>query len=285
MRKRILRNITDVIIWLFGTVMYALGVNIFATPNNIAQGGFTGISIILNYFFKFPIGLAIFILNIPLFIIAAKKFGKAFIIKTVVVTALMSVVIDVTAGFLPIYTGDRFLASLFCGLLIGGGLALIFLRGATSGGTDILAKLLRLKWQHLSMGRVILAVDLVVITLSGFAFKSLESALYALIAIYTSTRVIDVIIYGAGNGKVLFTVTKKSDEITRNITEKLQRGVTVLPVTGGYTNEQKSMIICAVRSAEVSKLNSIINQADKNAFTIVSEAGEILGEGFGNKRI
>ena len=135
------------------------------------------------------------------------------------------------------------------------------------------------------MGRVILAVDLVVITLSGFAFKSLESALYALIAIYTSTRVIDVIIYGAGNGKVLFTVTKKSDEITRNITEKLQRGVTVLPVTGGYTNEQKSMIICAVRSAEVSKLNSIINQADKNAFTIVSEAGEILGEGFGNKRI
>ncbi len=285
MRKKISANVTDLMLWLLGTAMYAVGVNVFASPNNIGQGGFTGIAIILNYLWDFPVGTAIFILNIPLFVISAKKFGKAFIIKTVFVTGLISVVIDISKSFLPIYTGDRFLASLFCGVMIGGGLALIFLRGATSGGTDILAKLLRLKWPHLSIGRVILAVDLVVIALSGFVFRSLESALYALIAIYTSTRVIDIIIYGSGNGKVLLTVTKKSDEITQAVTEKLQRGVTVLEVKGGYTNEQKNMVICAVRSSEVSKLNSIIREADENAFTIISEAGEILGEGFGQRKI
>ena len=285
MKKKISDSITDLILWSLGTVMYAVGVNVFAAPNNIAQGGFTGVGIILNYIWTLPVGTTIFVLNIPLFIIAAKKFGKTFIFKTVFVTGLISVVIDISESFLPVYTGDRFLASLFCGVLIGGGLALIFLRGATSGGTDILAKLLRLKWPHLSIGRVILSVDLVVIALSGVVFQSLESALYALIAIYTSTRVIDIIIYGSGNGKVLLTVTKKSEEITRAVTENLQRGVTVLDVTGGYTNEQKNMVICAVRSSEVSKLNSIIREADENAFTIISEAGEILGEGFGKRKI
>jgi len=285
MRKKIYAKSTDLLLWLVGTVMYALGVNVFATPNNIAQGGFTGLGIILNYIWNLPVGATIFVLNVPLFIISAKKFGKAFIIKTVLVTGLISVVIDISKSFLPIYTGDRFLASLFCGVLIGGGLALIFLRGATSGGTDILAKLLRLRWPHLSIGRVILGVDLIVIALSGIVFQSLESSLYALIAIYTSTRVIDIIIYGSGNGKVLLTVTKKSDEITRAVTQKLQRGVTVLQVKGGYTNEQKNMVICAVRSSEVSKLNSIIREADENAFTIISEAGEILGEGFGQRKI
>jgi len=285
MRKKIYAKSTDLLLWLVGTVMYALGVNVFATPNNIAQGGFTGLGIILNYIWNLPVGATIFVLNVPLFIISAKRFGKAFIIKTVLVTGLISVVIDISKSFLPIYTGDRFLASLFCGVLIGGGLALIFLRGATSGGTDILAKLLRLRWPHLSIGRVILGVDLIVIALSGIVFQSLESSLYALIAIYTSTRVIDIIIYGSGNGKVLLTVTKKSDEITRAVTQKLQRGVTVLQVKGGYTNEQKNMVICAVRSSEVSKLNSIIREADENAFTIISEAGEILGEGFGQRKI
>ena len=285
MRKKISAHLTDLLLWLLGTVMYAVGVNVFATPNNIAQGGFTGVGIILNYVWNFPVGTTIFVLNIPLFIIAAKKFGKAFILKTVFVTALISVVIDISESFLPVYTGDRFLASLFCGVLIGGGLALIFLRGATSGGTDILAKLVRLRWPHVSIGRVILGVDLIVIITSGVVFRSLESALYALIAIYTSTRVIDTVIYGSGNGKVLLTVTKKSDEITRAVTEQLQRGVTVLKVTGGYTNEQKNMVICAVRSSEVSKINSIIREADENAFTIITEAGEILGEGFGQRII
>ena len=285
MREKISANLTDLLLWSLGTVMYAVGVNVFATPNNIAQGGFTGVGIILNYLWNLPVGTTIFIMNIPLFIIAAKKFGKAFIFRTVFVTALISFIIDLSEDFLPIYTGDKLLASLFCGVLIGGGLSIIFLRGATSGGTDILAKLLRLRWPHLSIGRVILGVDLVVIITSGFVFRSLESALYALIAIYTSTRVIDTIIYGSGNGKLLLTVTKKTNEITRAVTEQLQRGVTVLDVTGGYTNEQKNMVICAVRSSEVSKLNSIIREADENAFTVISEAGEILGEGFGKRKI
>ena len=143
-----------------------------------------------------------------------------------------------------------------------------------------MGRLMRLKWPHISMGRVILAADLLVIVISGIVFKSIESVLYAIITVFVSSRAIDYILYGTGNGKMLMVFTEKADDIAKAITGQTPRGVSILPVKGGYTGKDKNMVICAVRSSEVSRINKIINSVDPNTFTIISEAGEILGEGF-----
>ncbi|MCR4925339.1 MAG: YitT family protein [Clostridiales bacterium] len=270
----------DVLLWLLGCLFYSAAVHIFTSPNHIAPGGVTGISTILNYSFGWRIGTLSLILNIPLFILARIFLGKKFIIRTAIVTTMLSVIMNVTEPFFPQYTGDKLLATLFGGVIMGIGISFIFLRGATSGGTDIIAKLLRAKWPHISMGRVILAIDFIVVVISGIVYHSIESVLYAVIAIFVSSRTIDYIMYGTGNGKMLMVVTKHSDEIAKAVTERMHRGVTILPVKGGYTGEEKNMLLFAVRSSEVAKLNKIIRSIDPNPFTIITEAGEILGEGF-----
>ena len=181
---------------------------------------------------------------------------------------------------MPSYTGDTLLAACFCGVLSGIGLAIIFIRDATTGGTDVIAKLVHKKFQHISIGTVILLADALVAITSGIVYKNFESVLYAAIVIFISSRTIDYIIYGTGGGKMLLIVTDYADEIIKAITEELSRGVTVLPVKGGYTGEDKNMLMCAIRSHEIAKLNRIIRSVDEKAFVIVTEAGEILGEGF-----
>jgi len=270
----------DNLFWFIGSALYAAGVLIFAVPNNIAQSGVTGIAIIINYLWHTPVGLTYFIINVPLILSAWLVLGWKFVAKTLWVTVVLSVMLDVFSPFLPEYTGDTLLASLFCGAITGAGLALVFMRGATTGGTDILGRLFRKRWPHISMGRVILVSDAVIVAAAALIFKSLESALYAAIVIFVSSRVIDYVLYGTGNGKMLMVVTDHATEISKAVTTDLKRGVTILPVQGGYTGHHKSMLICAVRSSEVSKLNKIIKQFDDNPFIIVSEAGEIIGEGF-----
>lgn len=279
-RKQAKEAIIDVLLWTVGCALYSAAVHIFTAPNNIAPGGVTGIATVLHYSLGWRIGTTSLLLNVPLFVLAAVFLGKRFILRTAIVTTLLSAVMNITEPFLPAYTGDKLLAALFGGLLMGAGLALIFLRGATSGGTDILAKLLRSKWQYISMGRVVLAIDFIVVVISGIVYRSVESMLYAIIAIFVSSRVIDYIMYGTGNGKMLMVVTKHSDEIIERVTHSMHRGVTVLPVKGGYTGEEKNMLVFAVRSSEVARLYKIIRSIDPGSFTIVTEAGEILGEGF-----
>jgi len=279
-KSPVVNFLLDVLICGIGCCLFALSLIAFTVPNQIAPGGFTGISTILNYLFDLPIGLTIFILNIPIMIIAWKMLGIKFIIKSIVVTTALSIIIDVFATFVPAYEGDRLLASLFGGVISGGGLALIFIRGATSGGTDILAKLLRLKWPHISMGQVILISDLFVVILSGIVFRSFESALYAVIVIFSSSRVIDYVLYGTGHGKMLLVFTEHAKEISEAITIELHRGVSIVDIKGAYTGKQKSMLICAVRSNEVARITRIAKHFDEQPFILVSEVGEILGQGF-----
>lgn len=272
----------DNVIWLFACSLYATGVVIFAIPNGIAQSGITGLSIIINHLIHTPVGMTNLVLNIPLTILAWKFIGWKFVAKTFWVTVVLSVALDVFGRVLHpyAYTGDKLLAALFCGAISGVSLALVLMRGATTGGVDTIARLFRHRWPHISMGRVILVADVIVIVTAAIVFRSVESALYAAIVIFVSTSVIDYILYGASSGKMLMVVTEHANEISKAITTEIKRGVTILPVQGGYTGQDKNMLICAVRGNEVSKLNKLIWQYDPNPFIIVSEAGEILGEGF-----
>ena len=260
----------DLLFFVAGSLIYAVSVKMFTAPNHIASGGVTGLSIVLNYLFHTPIGATAFLINIPIFI------------WTFVATLLSSAAIDLMGVVIPPYEGNQMLAAIFGGVLEGVGLALVFTRGGTTGGTDMVARLLGRHFRHLSMGKLMLGVDFVIIVFSGFAFQSMESALYALLTIFVSTRLIDAILYGTdmGNGKVLFIISEKNEEIAQNILIGLDRGVTALKSRGGYSGREGEVLLCAVRRYEVSKVYDIVHSVDTNAFIIVGEAGEITGEGF-----
>lgn len=272
--------IKDTLALLTGSAVYAVSVASFSAPNEIAPGGLTGIATVINHLTGWPIGTTMLLLNIPIFVLGAKKLGFRFLTKTLVATVLVSVFIDLFALFIPVYVGDRLLATIYGGVLSGGGLALVFLRGGTTGGADILAKLIHLKYPMLSLGRVFLILDLLVIALATVAFQNFESGLYAVIFIFASSRVIDSMLYGAEQGKVLLVVTNHSEQMANEIFAQLRRGVTFLKAAGGYTNEEKQVLLCAVRRAEAAKLLAVAKSVDTEAFIIVAEAGEILGEGF-----
>ncbi|MBQ3151814.1 MAG: YitT family protein [Clostridia bacterium] len=279
-KNRIIAVLTDILFFIIGSVVYAAGINIFAVPNQIAESGVTGISIVINHLTGFPIGAANFLINIPLFVLAWIFISKKFVFRTLLVVAIMSAALDLTAPIMPAYTGDRLLATIFAGVITGVGLAIIMCRGATSGGTDIVGKLLIKRWPGFSLGTGIIAANFITIVIAAIGFKSVESALYALIVIFLNGKVIDYILYGMGNGKMLMIVTDEPKEISSQIFEKLDRGVSVIPAKGGFTGEDKSVLLIAVRSGEVAKLTKIIKEIDPSAFTIITEAGEILGNGF-----
>ncbi len=284
MKDKIKETFLDIIYCGGGCILYSAAIRIFAESNDIAQGGVTGVAMLVNFLFpKMPIGVGVFLLNLPLFLIAWKKIGGKFIVKSFLVTAFLSFAID-TISFLPAYTGDKMLASIFCGVLSGISMALVFIRGLTTGGTDILAKLIRLKKPQMSMGRLILICDFFVVTLSGFVYGKIESALYSLVLIFVSSYVIDKILFGLTDSRTLLIVTEKHEEISAVIMNEMGRGVSVVEAEGGYTGKGKKILLSAMLRGEVKRVTEIIAECDKNAFTIILPSSEIVGEGFEGKR-
>ena len=266
--------------WTLGSILFAAAINIFTAPNNITVGGFSGIATVLNYLFSIPIGFCIFALNVPLFIISFYKFGFKFILNTIIATFETSLFIDLSAPFLKGYSGDTLLSAVFGGVLLGTGLGLIFQHGATTGGTDIIAKLMRLKYAHLSMGRVMLIIDVIIVILSSFVYKSVESVLYAIVAIFVSTQAIDLVGSGFSHSKTLFIVTEQGERLSQKILYSLGRGVTVIDAYGGFTKNDKQILFCAVRASEVPRFSRLIKQEDADSFMVVTDADDILGRGF-----
>ncbi len=279
-RKQLFSFLVDLLFYIAGGIIYSVAVLLFLTENEISPGGLTGIATILNYLFSLPIGTVVFILNIPLLAAGFIKFGGVFIAKTAVATAVMSLMLDISGLFMPKMKIDPILAALFGGLLMGLGISLFMLRGATTGGTDIIAKLINRKFPHLTVGRLMLAADAAVVGLSALVYKNIESALYAVIAIYASSRVMDLILYGADRGKIIYVITDNAKELSDSIMSLINRGVTLLDVTGAYTGTKRQMLMCTVRRHEVAAVCRLATSCDKNAFIIVGEAGEVLGEGF-----
>ena len=284
LEKLFKNSITDYIIIALGASLYAASVAVFTSKNNIAPGGLTGISTMLNYLFSLPIGAMIFLMNIPLFLWAFFKNGKGFVVKTMTGTALVSVFIDIFQAVLPFYGGNIMLAAIFGGALSGLGLGLIFARGGSTGGTDIIAVSLNKRFPHISTGRLMLISDAVVLTAAAIVYGNIESALYAGITIFVSVRVIDAVTYGTsrGNGKLIFIISDSYDVISREIIQKLGRGVTILDGSGAYTGNSKRVLMCAARPNQVVKITKGVKIIDKNAFIVVTTANSILGEGFYN---
>ena len=271
----------DTLIFIIASSAFSVGINCFLANNNILNGGLTGIATILNYLFDFPIGMGIFLMNVPLLLIAFKKLGVMFVFRTFWVIAISSVIIDLGA-FLPVYKNDLLLSSIFGGVLSGISLGIIFLRNATTGGVDIIAKLIKLRHPHITLGKSIFILDAVVIITGGFIYNNLESMLYAAVTVFVSAQVLDYIIYGISRGATIMIISEKSDEIRHLIINDLHRGVTVLKGQGGYSGAEKNILLCACFDNQTQKLIKKIKSADENAFFIVSQSKQILGEGFMN---
>lgn len=272
----------DLLFMVLGSAVYAVEVNAFTAPNNIAAGGITGICTMLNYLFSTPIGLASFLINIPIVLWAVVEIGYKLVAKTVTAIVLISLMIDLFSRFVPAYQGDPILVALFAGVLEGVGLSLIFVRGATTGGSDLVARLLGRRLPHLSMGKLMLAVDGAVVAVSAFVYGSVENAMYACIVIFVSTWLIDAILYGfdAGTGKLFYVMSPKVRQMGNRVIQELERTVTYLDSHGGYTDEPGETMLCVVRRFEVYQLQRIIREEDNDAFVIVGEAGQVTGEGF-----
>lgn len=280
MRKNIKKWIADFFFWAVGCFLYASAVTMFISSNQISPGGITGIATALGFVFKVPSGILLFLINIPILILGFIKFGGVFIIKTAIASSMLSAALTVTDLTLPSFSIDMILASIFGGILMGIGLSLIMLRGATTGGIDIIAKLINRKYRHLTFGRLILLMDGAVIIFAAITYRNIESALYSVIAMYGTSYVMDMILYGSDKGKLVYIVTDYPQEICKSIGTVLKRGVTILSAKGGYTGKERALLLCTVRRHEVSALYEILNKYDEKAFIIVSDAGEIIGEGF-----
>ncbi len=279
-KKRVLREILDFTIVTLGVTMFSVALTVFLSPNEVSPGGIAGLASVIADVLHLPIGVMTVTLNLPLIIWGFVKIGKAFIIRTTFATVTMSVLIDLCDWLLPEYSGDRLLAALYGGFIGGIGLALVFLRGSSSGGTDIAAKIISKKYPHFSIGKMVLILDATVIVIAALVYRSFETALYTMITIFISSRAIDSIIYGADRGKLVFVVTSVPEKIKQAIYSSVGRGVTIIPAKGGYSDTERAVIMCAVRINEASKLHRAVAECDKNAFIMIGEAGDISGEGF-----
>ncbi len=272
----------DLLMFLAGSFIFAVSINSFLSPNHIIPGGLTGISTMVHYLTNFPIGAMTILLNIPILIWGCWVGGFRWIAKTLGAILFSSLIIDVSAGFLPVYHGDMLLTTVYGGVLAGLGLSLFFIRGATTGGTDLAATLLKRYFPQFSLGKMILMIDFVIVALSALVYQSFESPLYAVIVIFLTSKVIDTILYGVdhGNGRMMFIISARNDEIAGQIMLEIGRGVTAMKAVGCYTGQETSVLLCAVWRQEIYKVYRLIHQIDPKAFIIVGEAGEITGEGF-----
>lgn len=279
---------TDYLIIFVGCVLYALSVVLFTAPNNIAPGGVIGISTMINYLFNFlPIGTLTLVLNIPIFLWGGIAIGWGYLGRSLLGSAVSSVLMDffnilIDNDVMSPYRGDGMLVSIFGGLLCGIGLALIFYRGGSTGGTDIVSRIMHEKIPHLSMGNFVLLVDALVVGVSAFVYGNVENALYAAICIFMCSKLIDTVLYGVSrnNGKLLFIVTSKYDDVTDAILSRIDRGVTILDAQGGFQRDDKKVLLCAVRPQQVHRTNVLVHEIDPNAFVIITTANTIKGRGF-----
>ena len=282
------KRIRNLLLLTAGSFVYAVGIACFLDPNRLIPGGVSGLSIMISHLVEWlNTGTLIFVLNIPLLIAGLIKFGYKFMLSTVYVTALSSVIIDLISGILgdklP-FTNDLLLAAIAGGALMALGLGLVLRGGGTTGGTDIVTKFLRLKFKHIKTGNIFLMVDSVVILTSAIVFKDIEGALYAVFSLVISTRVLDLVLYGGDSAKLVYIISDHADEIADGLTQQLNLGVTFLDGQGAYTGKDKKVLMCAAHRRSFPKIRALVSEKDDMAFMIVSSAQEIFGEGFKNHR-
>ncbi len=279
--KSIRRKIRNYIVITVSSILYAAGISMFLDPNNLAPGGVTGISILLNRLTGVGTGSMILLLNIPLLLIGLWKFGWRFILSTCYAVFLISAATDVLAP-LGALTHDPVLAALAGAGLTASALGMIFRAGATTGGMDIVIKLLRLKYPYVRTGSLFLIEDVAVASCAGLVFGDIDATLYALIAIFIMSHVLDLVLYGRDEAGLLYIISDKPDEIMERILVEADIGATYLQGRGGYSSEDKKIIMCVVKKQQAPEIEEIVKEEDPHAFMIVTSANEIYGEGYKN---
>ena len=276
-----LKALVEFISFFIGVAVFSAGIGLFVTPGKIAVGGFTGISVIINSLTSFPVGIAIILMNIPMFIICAKIFGIKFIFKTIIGVIASSVLIDVFGAMNPF--GEVLsleLYALFGGVLQGVGLGIIYLNGYTTGGTDLVIWLLKLKFPHITTGFLLFILDSVVVTVAAVIAKDAQAVLYSAIAIFSYTKVLDTILGSGDRASLALIISDRYKDLADNFMKSLGRGVTVIESKGWFTKESKPMIMCVIDRSQIYALRNIINDYDPNAFFILTDAREVIGLGF-----
>lgn len=267
---------------LLGAAVYALAFDAFFVPNGVAFGGVTGLAQIIHFFVPaLSVGALVIVFNVPLFLAGWRLLGGKLLVSSLFAMTASSLFIDL---FPLIFTfapmEDTLLACLAGGVVLGMGLGIIFLQGSTTGGTEIVARLLKLKLAWLPMGKLLMAADLVVVALVSLVFREINTALYGVVALYLSTFVMDRVLYGMDNAKVAYIISSKPDEIAQVILHDLDRSVTFLQGQGGWSGAEKKVILCAFKQRQIVAMKETVRKADPDAFMIVTAAHEVLGEGF-----
>ena len=279
--ERIRKILWPALVITVASAVYALGFVWCYVPNGIAFGGLTGVAQIINRLIPvFPIGVTVIVLNIPLFLLGWKLIGGRLLVSSLYAMFLSSVFIDLLTPLCDWPPMEPLLACIFGGLLMGLSMGLIFRYGATTGGTDLLARLLKLKLAWLPMGKLLLGIDLAVVVLVAATFRTLYAALYGLVALYVCTLVMDGVLYGIDTAKVAYIISDKNREICDTIVRDLDRGVTILHGRGAYTGVEKDVLMCAFKQREIAAIRAAVKEIDPDAFLIVCNAHEVLGEGF-----
>lgn len=263
-----------------GSLLYALAYNIFYAPNLVAMGGLTGLGQVLNALIPvLPVGTTVFVMNVPLFFLGWKFIGGHLLVSSLYAMTFSSFAIDVMDMIYQFPPMDTMLAAIFGGALLGAGIGLVFAKGATTGGTDLIARLLKLKFAWLPMGTLVLIPDFIVIVLAAIAFGKVESALYGIVSLFVSTKVMDTVLYGLDSSKVAYIISDSCKEITDAVIA-MDRGATILHGEGAYSGDEKKVLMVAFKQKEIVPLKEKVNDIDPHAFLIVCDAHDVLGEGF-----
>ena len=266
---------------LFGSIIYAVGFNWCYAPNAIGFGGVTGIAQIIHALLPWaPIGTVAIVLNIPLFLLGWRFLGGRVLLSSLFAMAAGSIFIDILDVLYRFPPMDPFLACVFGGILVGGSLGIILQQNATTGGTDLVARLLKLPFPWLPVTKLLLAVDLLIIVSSALVFKSLNSALYGIVSLYITTLTMDMVLYGTDRAKVAYIISSRPQEISAAILTDIDRGVTILHGQGAWSGQEKQVLMVAFKQRQIVALKRVIREFDPAAFLIVCEAHEVLGDGF-----
>ncbi len=271
--------VMDYIVITVASFLYSAAVSLFLDPNAMAPGGVTGISMILNRLTNMETGTWIFIINIPILAVGLWKFGFKFLVSTIYCTVMTSVGTNLFASFGAV-TNDKILAALVGGSMMALALGLVFKAGASSGGTDIIIKLLRVRFPHLKTGFLFLLIDAIIVAASAFFIADIDTALYAGLVVVINSLLIDVVLYGRDGAKMFFIISDKHGEIAQRLLTELDLGVTYISGTGAYSGKDKTVIMTVMRKILSPKAEDVIRQEDPTAFIIITNATEIYGEGY-----
>ncbi|CDD66257.1 putative uncharacterized protein [Firmicutes bacterium CAG:882] len=264
-----------------GSFIYACGISLFLDPNNLAPGGASGLAIIFNRITGLETGTLYFIINVPIMLLGLWKYGVRFIATTFFSILINSYFTNMLAGAGAL-TSDPLIATMAGSVLVGVGVAIVFKSRATTGGTDIIVKVLHDKYKHIKTGVIFLLTDIVIVAFSGFVFKDINIIMYALISVFVQGKVLDMVLYGGDEAKLFYIISDKPQAISERILKEIDITATFLQGKGAYTGKEKQVILCVARKQQGPAIEEIVKSEDKDAFMIISSANEIYGEGYKN---